>query len=430
MHKALGRPPVMCVDLWPVQSLPLLVVASHDIAEQVSKPSKPFPRSTPKSPTVDLLVHLIGPSSIVSSQGEEWWALRKRFNPGFAPAHLATLLPRILDKTEAFVKHLDRYVANQESFSLMRLTTNLTFDIIGAVTMNVDFEAQKPCQSLIVRLFSELLEDYAGDKGDVLGWLRPKTELRRRRLARQVNALLGAIVRAEFEEKSSQTTTAGNGARSILSLSLQDTTDLTPSVVDQTCDQLKTFLFAGHDTTSIALSWAFYELSRTPRALAAVRAELDALLGTDSTTPGAVRDRLLRPDGPDLLRRMSYVAAVVKEILRLHPPAATARLAEPGTGLTVRAPTGEEYCIDGMIIFNCHYLIHRDPAVYGETADEFVPERWLGGSGAKLEETTGLGTEGASVGDIDAKAQSQRFPTGAWRPVRWPAHFFGICSRL
>lgn len=47
-------------------------------------------------------------------------------------------------------------------------------------------------------------------------------------------------------------------------------------------------------------------------------------------------------------------------------------------------PEGE-FNLDGNWVHLSHYLIHRDPAVYGETANNFVPERWLkGGSAADL----------------------------------------------
>lgn len=75
-------------------------------------------------------------------QNEEWKDVRKRFNPGFAPKHLMTLLPVLVGKVGPFIKILDNFVRTKESFSLDEITTNLTFDIIGAVTMGEDMEAQ------------------------------------------------------------------------------------------------------------------------------------------------------------------------------------------------------------------------------------------------------------------------------------------------
>jgi hypothetical protein len=61
---------------------------------------------------------------------------------------------------------------------------------------------------------------------------------------------------------------------------------------------------------------------------------------TDSD-PLVVRDKLLSDGVQDLLTRMTYINAVIKEALRLWPPAGTARATKPGAGLTVRTSTGE-----------------------------------------------------------------------------------------
>lgn len=173
---------------------------------------------------------------------------------------------------------------------------------------------------------------------------------------------------------------SNNRARSILSMSLEGIDTLSPRLLDTTCDQLITFLFAGHDTTSTTIAWMLYEVSRTPRALKAVRAELDELFGPDPG-PAAVASRLLAPGGEELLGRMAYTSAVVRETLRLWPPGATSRMTRPGDGLTatVTSPDGEasEVELDGMMLYHVPYIVQRDPAVYGETANTFVPERWL-----------------------------------------------------
>ncbi len=67
MWLALGRPPVMLVDLRPINP-PLLLVPSHEIAEQVSKPTKLYPMSTTKSPTWTHMTHIIGKTSILGRE--------------------------------------------------------------------------------------------------------------------------------------------------------------------------------------------------------------------------------------------------------------------------------------------------------------------------------------------------------------------------
>lgn len=73
--------------------------------------------------------------------------------------------------------------------------------------------------------------------------------------------------------------------------------------VDHAQDELGTFLFAGHETSAIAMAWACYHLHRNPDSLQKLRDELASL---DSPTPEA-------------LAKLPYLKAVVQETLRLHP---------------------------------------------------------------------------------------------------------------
>ncbi len=125
-------------------------------------------------------------------------------------------------------------------------------------------------------------------------------------------------------------------------------------------DELLTLLLAGHETSTNALSWAYYLLARDPAALAKLHAELDDVLGGRLPT---ARD----------LARLHYTRAVADEAMRLYPPAwillrhtaAEAALA----GYAVPA---------GATILMSPYVTHRDPEIWTE-ADAFRPERWLTG---------------------------------------------------
>ncbi|KAL2196601.1 cytochrome P450 [Corynascus similis CBS 632.67] len=417
--KDLGNPPLMYFDLRPV-SYPMVVVNSHEIAEQVSRVSKQFAWSTPKSPTLGDLVRVIGPESILMRQNEDWKQLRKRFNPGFAPQHLMTLLGCICDKTMIFIDHLERYARSGKEFPLNKLTINLTFDIIGAITMDEDFDAQQPessGQGEFIKLYDQLLKMYNNEDSRFPWWTQPKREWRRYKLGKQIDMRLDAMIRekhAKQQQKQDEQNAGKRKPRDVLSLSLQGSSELSQSLLAETRDQIKTFLFAGHDTTGILLAWLFYELSRTPHVLKAVREELDGIFGPDPD-PVAVREKLLAPNGEELINKMPYINSVIKEILRLRPPAGTARMAPPGTGFNVRTPDGQSFCLDGVIIYNCATIIQRDRTVFGDTADDFVPERWLGDKGIM-----------SADADQNEAAGSRKFPPGAWRPFeRGPRNCIG-----
>ncbi|KAK8137125.1 Cytochrome P450, partial [Apiospora sp. TS-2023a] len=380
MHRELGRPPFMLMNNWPLVP-PMVVVASHQVAEQISKPTAKFPYSAMKSSSLSHVNDLIGHKSILLKQGEEWKTIRRRFNPGFAPQHLMTLLPVIVDKMTPYLENIDAFVRSGASFSLDDITTNLTFDIIGAVSVNENMNAQyADRQGDLIRTFKQLIKTFADDTLQLPWWLTPLMHLRRRRLGQSITRKLQDIVRRSFADIKARERDGKepDKLRTVVSLSLHDLDRLTPGVLEETCDQLKTFFFAGHDSTSAILVWAIYELSRTPHALQCVQDELDTLFGREGARdPKIVRERLLGPGGDEIVHRMRYISAVLKETLRLHPPAGSVRVARPGSGFAVSTPEGGEYNLDGCWLYLNHNIMHRDPAVYGESANDFVPERWL-----------------------------------------------------
>ena len=106
-------------------------------------------------------------------------------------------------------------------------------------------------------------------------------------------------------------------------------------------DQIKTFLFAGHDTTSSTICYIAYVLSKHPEALRKVRQEYDEVFGTDvEQTP-----QLIRTD-PHLLNKLPYTVAIIKEILRLYPPASSVRKGLPGFFLH---HDGKQYPTEGKL---------------------------------------------------------------------------------
>lgn len=67
IYEQLGSPPIVLLDLWPA-SWPIVLVANHEAAERVTKATKLFPWSTPKSPTMGALVYLTGARSLLNQE--------------------------------------------------------------------------------------------------------------------------------------------------------------------------------------------------------------------------------------------------------------------------------------------------------------------------------------------------------------------------
>ena len=127
--------------------------------------------------------------------------------------------------------------------------------------------------------------------------------------------------------------------------------------------QILTFLVAGHETTSGALSFALYYLSRNPAVLAEAQVETDTILGTD-------------PDAEptfEQVPRFRHIRRVLDEALRLWPTApAFTRSPNSDTVIGGRYPLRTKDWATVLLP-----LIHRDRSVWGEDADHFRPDRFL-----------------------------------------------------
>ena len=128
-------------------------------------------------------------------------------------------------------------------------------------------------------------------------------------------------------------------------------------------------MFAGSDTTAVSLRAIFYLLLKNPDTLRRLRAELD-----DAEKDGLFSrsDKLVRWNEA---QQLPYLAAVIKEALRVHPAG--------GLPLERIVPSGGVVLAGRFIpagtIVGCNaWVIHLNQSVFGKDAAAFNPERWLG----------------------------------------------------
>ena len=163
-------------------------------------------------------------------------------------------------------------------------------------------------------------------------------------------------------------------------------------------DNVVTMMWAGHDTTAAALSFAVHLLAQNEDVQDRLRVEMVALGGGLESG-----ERILAAP---------YLNAVVLEILRLHPPTLWSN-----RGLTEDVVLGDENPEDpegptvlipaGTGVFIPIWAVHRSPLNWPDRPNEFVPERFLptegsGGGGERGgqggQEEVG-GTDGGKMGD-------------------------------
>ncbi len=126
---------------------------------------------------------------------------------------------------------------------------------------------------------------------------------------------------------------------------------------DELHDELLTLLFAGHETTATALTWAFYWIHRNPLVLERLLNELNGL--PDSSDPEAIA-------------RLPYLSAVVNEVLRIHP---VAMLTFPRR---IEAPItlGGYAFHTGDVVLACIQAVHERPDLYPKPL-QFNPDRFM-----------------------------------------------------
>ena len=122
-------------------------------------------------------------------------------------------------------------------------------------------------------------------------------------------------------------------------------------------DESITTFFAGHETTARTMTFAWYALATNPQVAARLHAELDRVLGGRSPTA-------------EDLRQLPYTLQVIKEVLRLYPPAPfyarDAVAADTLAGFDVPA---------GAVMMLSPYHTHRHPQFWDDP-EVFDPDRW------------------------------------------------------
>lgn len=131
---------------------------------------------------------------------------------------------------------------------------------------------------------------------------------------------------------------------------------------------------AGSDTTAIALREIVYRILTHNGCQERLLSEIAAIVQTRVDNSPAGETELEKPITWLEAQSMVYFQAVIKECLRIHPGLGQIIPRDiPAGGLTICG----EYLPEGTVVGCNAWTIHRDRSVFGENADEFVPERWL-----------------------------------------------------
>jgi cytochrome P450 len=310
-------------------------------------------RNYHKSPLYDRLREGLG-NGLLTSEDALWLRQRRLAQPAFHRQRLTAMADTMVACTEPMLERWQALAARGDPIDL------------GAEMMAVT-------QSVIVRtMFSTDLGDAAAIVnrtwpvinrriGETFWATKLETTLplpANRRLWRALRELDAVVYRIIGDRRRT-----GRDETDLLSMLLSARDEETgDGMTDrQVRDEVMTMLLAGHETTSIALSWIYYLLSRHPDAQRRITDEVDAVVGHG------------RPSFAHL-ERLPWVRRTIEESLRLYPPA---------WGFSRRALGDDEiggYRIArGSLVFLIPFVVHRRPNLWPDPErfdpDRFAPEQ-------------------------------------------------------
>ena len=300
--------------------------------------------------TKDVTQRLLGQGLLIS-EGDFWRRQRRLAQPAFHRSRVNEYGTTMVERAEVRMKEWRDGDVRDITQEMMAMTLDIA----------------------VRTLFGSTLQAEAEQVGDSLGYLMRYSLRKARspikipenwptpanRRATRETQFLDSLVYGIIKERQAEGTT--NHHHDLLAMLMnamdEDGTQMTPQ---QLRDESMTLFLAGHETTALTLSWAWYMLSENLAAEVRLHEELHGVLAGRAPELGD-------------FERLPYLRAVVSETLRLYPAAyIVAR-----TSVAPCAIAGYDFPADTTMIM-AQWVMHRDPR-YFDDPEVFRPERWLNG---------------------------------------------------
>lgn len=280
---------------------------------------------------------------LLTNEGDAWLRQRRLAQPAFHHARIADYAAIMVDYT------LDRVAGweDGEERDVRAEMTSITFRVVAKTLFDAEVSGDV---AEIAAAFDTGIEEIARRiRQPVLlpDWVPTRGNRRYRSAVRRMDRLVYRIIDEHRD---------GRDRGDLLSALMRvEDEEGRPMSDEQLRDETITMLLAGHETTALALTWTWFLVSRHPEVAERLEAEVDAL------------------DGPpviDDLPRLPFTERVVKESLRLYPPAYSfgreALEDDEIAGWPLAA---------GTTLFVFPWVLHRDPRFFPEPL-RYDPDRW------------------------------------------------------
>lgn len=326
-----------------------LLISDPSAIEQVLRNSRDFIKSLAYQ-----MMRPVAGNGLLLAEGDFWMRQRRLTQPAFQRDRTDETAPLIGDLTGRMLAGWQAGETREIHGEMMRLTAQ----VAGQVFFGADLRNALDDVARQLLVLTELLTDRLNSLWVFVPDALPTpSSLRVRRTVKKLDEIIFSII----EQRRRNPMGRDDLFSRLLSATDEDGRQMTDR---QLRDHVMTFFLAGHETTSLLLSWTLYLLAKERNTQARVRAELMDL-EKQQLTAAAVAN-------------LPFLNAVLNETLRLYPPVFVMgrKLVNPCEVAGRRMPAG-------MSVLFSQWIIHRDSR-YFDQADLFLPERWLDGLSKRL----------------------------------------------
>lgn len=291
---------------------------------------------------------------LLTSEGALWTQQRRLAQPAFHRERIATYARIISQFTEEMLGAWQAGEKRDLHEEVLKLTTRVVVKTLFNAEVPASISQLGDASAVVLKRFTLQWSAWRMFKA-----ILPSPSTRR---FRKVMQDLDTFIYELIEERRK----SGKDVGDLLSMLLLARDEEGRGMDDrQLRDELVTLMVAGLDTTALAVSWALYLLAKSPGQQELLMTELARVVGG---RPLAFAD----------LPQLKFAEAVLKESMRLYPPAwVLGREAIQDCELTNQKITR------GTSILMSQWLKHRDPRYFAE-AEMFRPDRWFEDGEKKL----------------------------------------------
>jgi cytochrome P450 len=299
---------------------------------------------TKATPGYQRVAEVLG-KGVFTDIGEGWKKGRKAIQPTFNPSKFDHYFTMVHDEVKKTIAHLSSN--SNVPVNMSSLSTSYALHVIGRSLLN---ENLAESFESISKNLSHLIELIERKMTFITPFQTPSKKKLQKDFDETLKVLDAEILKIIEREKTKERMPKGNLIHALLEspLGFDDQNIL---------DQVKTMIFAGHETTANALSWSFYYLAKHPEWQNKIYEEF--------------KTKDFQIDYEEKLDDFVMVSNFIKEVLRIRPPVwSFGRVAVTDDkihGENVKA---------GDLISLSPFLMHHHPD-YWENPEEFNPDRFF-----------------------------------------------------